>query len=120
MPAITPLNYGTLIACYFVCRSLVSSDSRIELLRSSDGGLSWANEGGIQEPGSGEGRLAYRVPHIYTATEGRLIMTPTRFDTTAIDRTFDPESRALQRPEPVPTSLLGQASTCSALVPSRR
>jgi hypothetical protein len=45
MAAITPLPDGTLIACQFVGKSLVSSDNHIEVLRSAPTrrGATWHN-----------------------------------------------------------------------------
>jgi hypothetical protein len=99
MPAITPLPDGTFIACQFIGKSLVSSDSSIEVLRSTDGGVTWVNEGGIQGKGAPRDSWAYRIPHIYTVPDGRLMMSATRFETGLIDQTFDPGTGALQRPE---------------------
>ena len=47
MPVITPLPDGTLISCQHVGAALASEDNHIEVLRSSDGGGTWVNEGSI-------------------------------------------------------------------------
>ena len=48
MAAITPLPDGSYIACQFVSSTFVSSDARIEVLRSTDGLATWASEGQLR------------------------------------------------------------------------
>ena len=99
MPSVAPLPDGTLIACQFVGRTFVSSDGCIEVLRSADGGATWANEGGVLGEGEAESGWSYRGPRISVVPDGRLMMCATRFDTSRIAETFDAKSESLQRPE---------------------
>ena len=95
MPAVTPLPGGELIGCRFVASSLVAPDGRIEVLRSSNGGKSWDNQGPIYPVDE----WCYRIPHIYDAGDGRLLLTGTRFETESSPTTFDIENGTVQRGE---------------------
>ena len=97
MPVITSLSDGALIAAQHVGSSLGAPDCRIEVLRTSDGGRSWTNEGDIL-CGVPDDGWAYRGPEISVVADGRLLMTATRFEYSE-GKLFDPESEALQRPE---------------------
>ena len=46
-PSVAVLPGGTLLASQHVGSGLCSPDDRIEVLRSSDGGSNWVNEGTI-------------------------------------------------------------------------
>ena len=67
MPVITPLPDGTLIACQHVGAALASEDNHIEVLRSSDGGGTWVNEGSIHGDGHPGDNWSYRAPKISVA-----------------------------------------------------
>lgn len=111
MAAVTPLGSGSsgasgeLIACRFLASSLVAPDGRVEVLRSSDGGRSWASRGTVWT----DDGWCYRIPHIYVPPsvggdggdpgDGRLLMTGTRFETESSGTTFDTETGAVQRGE---------------------
>ena len=45
MPVITPLADGSFIACQHVGQGLGTPDNHIEILRSTDKGITWVNEG---------------------------------------------------------------------------
>ena len=98
MPVVTPLPDGNFIACQHVGESLGSADNYIEVLRSTDGGKSWDNEGSIHGGGLPDDGYSYRGPKIGTVPDGRLVMTATRFETED-DNLFNPDSEGLQRPE---------------------
>ena len=98
MPVITPLPDGTLIACQHAGAALGSEDNHIEVLRSSDGGGTWVNEGSIHGDGHPGDNWSYRAPKISVAPDGRLMMAATRFEANS-KQLFDPESEILQRPE---------------------
>ena len=98
MPIISELSDGTRIACQHVGSELGSPDNHIEVLRSTDGGKSWVNEGSIHGDGQPNDGWAYRVPDIQETPDGRLLMTATRFESNG-DQLFNPDSQALQRPE---------------------
>ena len=98
MPGITPLSDGSLIACQHVGEGLGTADNHIEVLRSTDGAVTWMNEGSIHSGGPPEDGWSYRGPHISEVPDGRLVMTATRFETRG-EKLFDPESEVLQRPE---------------------
>ncbi len=98
MPIITPLPNGTFIACQHVGASLGSPDNHIEVLRSTDGGNTWINEGSIHGGGPPGDGWCYRGPKISVVPDGRLVMTATRYEAGNIEL-FDVESEALQRSE---------------------
>ena len=98
MPWVTPLRYGTLIASQHIGKGLDSPDNCMEVLRSTDGGRTWTNEGSIHGEGAPNNDWAYRVPMISEVPDGRLVMTATRFLNTG-GPLFDPNTEALQRPE---------------------
>ena len=98
MPVITPLTDGSLIACQHVGEGLGTPDNHIEILRSTDGGATWVNEGSIHPDGVPADGWCYRGPKISEVPDGRLVMNATRFETEG-DTLFDTESEALQRPE---------------------
>ena len=98
MPAITPLPDGSMIACQHVGAELGSADNHIEVLRSTDGGANWVNEGSIHDGRPPEDDWSYRAPHISEIPGNRLVMTATRFEMRS-DKLFDPDSEVLQRPE---------------------
>lgn len=98
MPIITTLSDGTLIACQHVGRDLSSADNHIEVLRSTNRGKTWLNEGSIHGGHPPEDGFSYRGPDIAEIPDGRLLMTATRFESKG-DTLFDIESEALQRPE---------------------
>jgi hypothetical protein len=98
MPTITPLPDGTFIACQHVGTGLGSADNHIQVLRSTDGGQTWVNEGSIHGQGHPDDGWAYRGPHISVVPDGRLVMTASRFETGA-EQLFDVETESLQRPE---------------------
>ncbi|MDA1312404.1 MAG: sialidase family protein [Acidobacteria bacterium] len=100
MPSITPLGDGTLIACQHVGQGLGSPDNHIEVLRSSDGGVTWRNEGTIHDGAPPNDGWAYRGPEIQETSDGRLIITATRFEI-GEGSLFDPDSEGLQRPETI-------------------
>ena len=56
MPVITPLADGSFIACQHVGQGLGTPDNHIEILRSTDGGVTWVNEGSIHPDGVPRGR----------------------------------------------------------------
>jgi len=64
MAAITPLPDGSYIACQFVSSTFVSSDARIEVLRSTDGLATWASEGQLRGQAAAEDGWSYRGPTI--------------------------------------------------------
>ena len=97
MPWITPLSNGTFIACQHVGRALGSPDNHIEVLRSTDGGKTWTNEGSLHG-GPPQDGWAYRGPKISEVPDGRLVMTASRFETTG-ENLFDPQTEALKRPQ---------------------
>ena len=98
MPVITPLSDGTYIASQHVGESLGSSDNHIEVLRSTDKGTTWTNEGSIHG-GLPQDGWCYRGPRISEVPDGRLVMECTRFEVDEEKNLFDVESEALQRPE---------------------
>lgn len=98
MPWITPLRDGTFIASQHVGKALGSPDNHIEVLRSSDQGRTWTNEGSIHGDGSPNDGWSYRGPMISEVPDGRLVMTAGRFEITG-SHLFDPDTEALQRPE---------------------
>ena len=98
MPVITPLPDGSFIATQHVGASLGTADNHIEVLRSTDQGRTWTNEGSIHGQGAPDDGFSYRGPKISALPDGRLVMTATRFQADD-DELFDPESEALQRPE---------------------
>ena len=98
MPVITPLADGSLIACQHVGQGLGTPDNHIEILRSTDGGITWVNEGSIHPDGIPTDGWSYRGPKISEVPDGRLVMNATRFETEG-NTLFDTESEALQRPE---------------------
>ena len=98
MPVITPLTDGNFIACQHVGEGLGTPDNHIEVLRSTDGGTTWINEGSIHPGGQPTDGWSYRGPKISEVPDGRLVMNATRFETEG-DTLFDAESEALQRPE---------------------
>lgn len=96
MPSITQLRDGTLIGCQNVGRDLSSEDHRIEVLRTSDAGKTWQNQGSIHR--SEDSRWAYRIADIAESSDERLLLTASRFENTEKEL-FDPETESLQRPE---------------------
>jgi len=94
MPSITPLADATWIACQHVGRELGSADNRLEVLRSIDG-REWQSQSCMHAVDDG---WAYRGPDIEQLSDGRLVMTATRFEVTGA-ALFDPNSEGLQRPE---------------------
>lgn len=99
MAAITPLPDGSYIACQFVSSTFVSSDARIEVLRSTDGLATWASEGQLRGQAAAEDGWSYRTPTISVIPDGRLLMRVTRFHADRISETFDAESESLQQSE---------------------
>ena len=99
MPSITPLPGGDYIASQFVSSTFVSSDARIEILRSSDGMKTWTSEGLLDGPAAAEDGWSYRGSTISVVPGGRLLMRATRFQADRISETFDAQSESLQRPE---------------------
>jgi hypothetical protein len=100
MPSITPLGDGTFIACQHVGRGLATPDNHIEVLRSSDGGVTWHNQGTIHDGAPPHDGWVYRGPEIQETGDGRLVMSATRFEV-GVGSIFDPDSEALQRPETI-------------------
>ena len=98
MPVITPLANGSFIACQHVGQGLGTPDNHIEGLRSTDGGMTWVNEGSIHPGGTPTDGWSYRGPMISEVPDGRLVMNATRFENEG-GTLFDAESEALQRPE---------------------
>lgn len=98
MPSITELGDGSLIACQHVGRELGAPDNHIEVLRSSDGGRTWRNQGSIHDGAPPHDGWSYRGPDIQEVPDGRLVMTATRFEA-GESKLFDPDSEALVRPE---------------------
>lgn len=98
MPSITELGDGSLIACQHVGCELGAPDNHIEVLRSSDGGRTWRNQGSIHDGAPPHDGWTYRGPDIQEVPDGRLVMTATRFEARE-NKLFDPDSEALQRPE---------------------
>ena len=98
MPSITELGDGSLIACQHVGSELGAPDNHIEVLRSSDGGRTWHNQGSIHDGAPPHDGWSYRGPDIQEVPDGRLVMTATRFEA-GKSKLFDPDSEALQRPE---------------------
>ena len=98
MPVITPLADGSFIACQHVGQGLGTPDNHIEVLRSTDGGMTWVNEGSIHPGGTPIDGWSYRGPMISGVPDGRLVMNATRFENEG-GTLFDAESEALQRPE---------------------
>ena len=98
MPVITLLPNGSWIASQHVGEELGSPDNHIEVLRSSDGGATWANTGSVH-PGGGlpDDGWCYRAPRISVVPDGRLVMEATRFEIG--EKLFELETEALQRPE---------------------
>ena len=95
MPGILLLPDGTFLAFQHVGSDLAAVDNSIEVLRSTDAGRTWTNQGCIHKPHQG---WAYRVPAISLLPDGRLIMVATRFRMDA-DVLFDPASESLARGE---------------------
>ncbi|NOY43284.1 MAG: exo-alpha-sialidase [Planctomycetes bacterium] len=96
MPSITQLSDGLLIGCQNVGSDLASGDHRIEILRTTDHGKTWQNQGSIHS--DDDPRWAYRIADIAESADGRLLLTASRFENT--DKLlFDPETESLQRPE---------------------
>ena len=98
MPVITPLPDGTLIACQHVGSGLGSPDNHIEVLRSTDCGKRWLNEGSIHGDGPPADGMAYRGPRISVVPGGLLVMTASRFETMD-GGLFDMDTEAVARPE---------------------
>ena len=98
MPSITEFGDGSLIACQHVGRELGAPDNHIEVLRSSDGGRTWRNQGSIHDGAPPHDGWSYRGPDIQEVPGGRLVMTATRFKA-GESKLFDPDSEALVRPE---------------------
>jgi len=100
MPGIARLPDGTFVAAQHVGTALGSRDNHIEVLRSVDGCKTWANEGSIHRRDPLEEGWSYRGPSLSVVPDGRLVMTATRFRAED-DLLFDPDTEALQRPEPL-------------------
>jgi hypothetical protein len=96
MPSVTVLRDGSWIACQHVGESLASPDNRLEFLRARDDGV-WEVRGVVH---TADARWAYRGPDVEELSDGRLLMTATRFEVDG-QQLFDPDSEALQRPEMV-------------------
>ncbi len=96
MPIITPLSDGLMISCQHVGRLLGSTDNHIVILRSTDNGKTWVDEGSIHG-GLPKDGYSYRGPEINEVPDGRLLMVATRFET-EVDQLFDPDSEALKPP----------------------
>ncbi len=118
MPTITPLPDGSFIVSQHVGRGLGTTDNHIEILRSSDGGATWSNEGSIHPGGAPDDGWCYRGPQISVIPDGRLVMKATRFETGG-ENLFDLESEALQRPEMLVfwSSDLGRTWSAPQVVP---
>ena len=97
MPSTTQLGDGSLIACQHVGSSLGAPDSHIEVLRTPDGGKTWSNQGSIHGGVPDDG-WSYRGPDIQEVSDGRLLMTATRFQNSG-ESLFNPDTEGLQRPE---------------------
>ena len=98
MPVITPLEDGSWIASQHVGTGLATPDNRIEVLLSTDEGVSWAHHADLPAPGIEEEDYNYRGPKISTVPDGRLVMAAGRFQQTEGEM-FNLESEGLQRPE---------------------
>ena len=98
MPSITRFSDGTFIASQHVGKSLRSADNFIEVLRSTDGGHSWINEGDLHG-GQPDDGWDYRGLKITETTDGLLVMTCTRFAISGDAGLFDVVTKALHRPE---------------------
>jgi hypothetical protein len=99
MPSIKQLNDRSLIACQTAGTAFTSSDHSIEVLKSSDDGLTWLNLGTILQE-SDQTPWSYRAPNIDELPDGRLVMNASRFESTPGDL-FDADTEGLKRGETV-------------------
>ena len=77
-PCVRPLQGGSLLAAQHVGSGLCSPDNHIEVLRSTDGGRIWTNEGSIHGGLPADG-WCYRAPMLAPLGDGNLVMAAARY-----------------------------------------
>lgn len=102
LPNVVPLSETEVLCFYRIGSAFYSSDGRLALLRSADGGRTWLPEGEVwssardPEPG----RYSYTAPHGTCLRDGSLVLIAQRWDWLHGGRPiFNPKSGGMRPPE---------------------
>ena len=92
-PNVVVLSQKELLCFYRIGQAFYSLDGRLAQLRSSDGGLSWEQDGLVWDPVNDNAPFNYAAPHGTRLKDGTLLINAFRYDGSDPNRPFfDPET----------------------------
>ena len=100
-PNVVQLSGTELVCVYQRGDGMYAANSNVSLLRSLDGGVSWADEGCLHDPSRDDRPYSYHGTFVSRVSDGTLVAFPLRADRSDPDQPFFSESGGLMANEPV-------------------
>lgn len=99
-PNIVALSETELLCFYRIGQAFYSIDGRLAVLRSTDGGESWQEEGLVHDPSGDSRPFSYSGPHGTRLSDGTLLLVASRYDRSdPAAPLYNPETGGMTRPE---------------------
>lgn len=92
LPNVTAINATELICIYRVGQAFYSSDGTLNILRSTDGGVSWTTEGMVWDISKDDRPFNYSAPHTTRLNDGTLVLNAFRVDYSDPRPQFNPDT----------------------------
>ena len=97
LPNVVPLSERELLCFYRLGQAFYSLDGRLAVLRSTDGGENWIEEGDLWDPQQENTPHSYSAPHGTLLRDGTLLLVAHRFRATQDQMfRFNPETGGLK------------------------
>ena len=97
LPNVVPISERELLCFYRLGQAFYSLDGRLAVLRSRDGGETWAEEGDLRDPQQESAPHSYSAPHGTLLRDGTLLLVAHRFRATQDQLfRFNPETGGLK------------------------
>jgi len=97
LPNVVPLSQKELICFYRIGQAFYSIDGRLAKLRSTDGALTWEQEGLVWDPQDDHAPYSYSAPHGTRLSDGTLLLIARRSDGADPERLmFNPQTAGIR------------------------
>jgi hypothetical protein len=102
LPNVVPIDGDELVCFYRLGQAFYSLDGTIAQLRSTDGGLTWLDEGLVRDPAADDAPFTYTAPHGSRLRDGSLLLLAQRYPADASNAIrFNPATGGMKVSQPV-------------------